>query len=239
MVSTPAVLVTVLGRGTVATVLVAATTLILVPAAGAKTCAQAVIDDWWDNGKIDDVYDVHCYREAIDALPEDLTGYSSAADDINRALQNRLRDQQSVGGGSTDGAGGGSSGSGAETGGGGGSGEAEPGTETGGTVTEEGGSTEESGGASDSGGGSGGVGSASGENGEEGSSVDGPVAAPAENLFGEDLDDGAGGALPVPLIIVFAAIGLAAIAVAVKLVLGRRGGHGGGSPGSSGAGLGA
>jgi hypothetical protein len=213
-----------------------------------------MIDDWWDNGKVDKVYAVHCYREAIDALPEDLTGYSSAADDINRALQNRLRDQQSVGGGSTDGAGGGSSGSGAETGGGGGSGEAEPGAETGGgggsgeaepgaetggTVTEEGGSTEEGGGASGSGNGSGGVGGASGENGEEESGVDGPVAAPAEDLFGEDLDDGAGGALPVPLIIVFAAIGLAAIVIAVKLVLGRRGGHSGGSPGSSGAGLGA
>jgi hypothetical protein len=223
------------------TTLVLAAGLTLVPVASGATCAQQVIDDWWDNGKVDEIYAVHCYREAIDALPEDLSGYSSAADDINRALQNRLRDQQSAGGGdSAEPSEGGSSGSGAETGGGGAGGEAEPPpAEAEGAVTEEGSTTEEGGGAgSGSGNGTGAAGGVAGENGQEAPAADGPVAAPPENLFGEDLDDGAGGPLPVPLIIVFAALGLAAIAVAAKLLLGRRGGHGGGSPGSSGAGLG-
>jgi hypothetical protein len=50
-----------------------------------------VIDDWYDNGRVDGTYPVHCYDDAIDALPRDVRDYSSAKDDIQRALQARLR----------------------------------------------------------------------------------------------------------------------------------------------------
>jgi hypothetical protein len=33
---------------------------------------------------------VHCYREALKSLPEDLQVYSTAASDLTRALQARL-----------------------------------------------------------------------------------------------------------------------------------------------------
>ncbi len=65
------------------------------PAAGASTCAKRVIDDWYDNGRVDGTYPVHCYDDAIDALPRDVRDYSSAKDDIQRALQARLRNEPS------------------------------------------------------------------------------------------------------------------------------------------------
>ena len=65
------------------------------PAAGAPACAKRVIDDWYDNGRVDGTYPVHCYDDAIDALPRDVRDYSSAKDDIQRALQARLRNEPS------------------------------------------------------------------------------------------------------------------------------------------------
>ena len=64
------------------------------PAAGASTCAKRVINDWYDNGRVDGTYPVHCYDDAIDALPRDVRDYSSAKDDIQRALQARLRNEE-------------------------------------------------------------------------------------------------------------------------------------------------
>ena len=73
-----------------AIVLAATSALVLVlgagPALGAKSCGRQVIDDWYDNGRVDKLYDLHCYEDAIDALPEDVVAYSSAKDDIERAL---------------------------------------------------------------------------------------------------------------------------------------------------------
>ena len=54
--------------------------------AAERACAQTVIGDWTD-GTIDGVYPDECYLAAIDALPEDLRAYTSAGDDIVRALQ--------------------------------------------------------------------------------------------------------------------------------------------------------
>jgi hypothetical protein len=63
-------------------------TLALAAPAGAMTrCGQQVLNDWWDNQRIDRTYPLHCYREAIKGLPEDLKQYGQAADDIDRALQ--------------------------------------------------------------------------------------------------------------------------------------------------------
>ena len=64
------------------------------PVAQAATpCWKALLNDWYD-GRIDNTYPVHCYREALKHLPSDVQTYSSAHDDILRALQSakaRLR----------------------------------------------------------------------------------------------------------------------------------------------------
>ncbi|MBA3347046.1 MAG: hypothetical protein H0T13_00645 [Actinobacteria bacterium] len=57
------------------------------PATAASACGKQVIDDWYDNGRVDGSYDLRCYDDAIDALPRDVKDYSSAAEDITRALQ--------------------------------------------------------------------------------------------------------------------------------------------------------
>ena len=61
------------------------------PAAAAKSCGRQVIDDWYDNGRVDGTYALHCYDDAIDNLPRDVRDYSSAKEDIQRALTNRKR----------------------------------------------------------------------------------------------------------------------------------------------------
>lgn len=63
-----------------------------------KSCAQQVIDDWYGDGRVDGIYPIHCYREAINTLPEDAVVYSSAEADIRRALQARIRKGSSGGG---------------------------------------------------------------------------------------------------------------------------------------------
>lgn len=61
------------------------------PAAAAKSCGRQVIDDWYDNGRVDGTYALQCYDDAIDNLPRDVRDYSSAKEDIQRALTNRKR----------------------------------------------------------------------------------------------------------------------------------------------------
>ncbi len=56
------------------------------PAAAATPCWKALLNDWYD-GRIDQVYPSHCYTEAISHLPSDVQTYSSAREDILRALQ--------------------------------------------------------------------------------------------------------------------------------------------------------
>jgi hypothetical protein len=69
-------------------------------AAGASgagsACAEAVLRDWSD-GRIDRLYEPACYLQAIEILPEDVRAYTSAADDIRRALQASQRDVSGVG----------------------------------------------------------------------------------------------------------------------------------------------
>jgi hypothetical protein len=59
-------------------------------AAATPDCASRLLADWRD-GRMDRVYPVDCYREALASLPEDLRIYSSAETDITRALQARVR----------------------------------------------------------------------------------------------------------------------------------------------------
>ena len=57
--------------------------------AGAATtpCGKKVLNDWWDNGRVDRLYPLHCYEEAIDGIPQDIRDYSDAEQVISRALQ--------------------------------------------------------------------------------------------------------------------------------------------------------
>jgi hypothetical protein len=77
--------------------------------AAAKTvCGDKVLADWFDNGRIDRLYPLHCYEDAIDAIPDDLRDYADAEEVISRALQSALRGQLAPGGrdpspGSSDG----------------------------------------------------------------------------------------------------------------------------------------
>jgi hypothetical protein len=82
-----------MGRGGIpmfVAVAVALLALAVTGTAGAsRSCASRLLDDWRD-GRIDGVYPVTCYRQALAQLPEDVRVYSSAQSDITRALQARL-----------------------------------------------------------------------------------------------------------------------------------------------------
>lgn len=66
------------------------------PATAAKPCWTQLLNDWWD-GRIDKAYPVSCYRAAIDNLPEDVSAYSNAREEINRALLAALREGEGPG----------------------------------------------------------------------------------------------------------------------------------------------
>ncbi|MCS7007689.1 MAG: hypothetical protein RMM28_08830 [Thermoleophilia bacterium] len=68
------------------------------PAAAASDCGKKVLGDWFDNGRIDRLYPLHCYEDAIDLIPKDLLPYADAEEVISRALQQALRDQLAPGG---------------------------------------------------------------------------------------------------------------------------------------------
>jgi hypothetical protein len=74
-------------------------------AMAAQPCWQQLINDWYD-GRIDRVYPVDCYRQALIHMPEDVAQYSSMRDDISRALQAAIA---AGGGGGTSGSSGGGS----------------------------------------------------------------------------------------------------------------------------------
>ncbi len=56
-------------------------------AAAATPCGKKILADWYDNGRIDRLYPLHCYEEAVDAIPPDIADYVDARDVIERALQ--------------------------------------------------------------------------------------------------------------------------------------------------------
>jgi hypothetical protein len=63
------------------------------PALAAPPCGDQVLVDWWNDGRVDRVYPLHCYEEAIDRMPSDIRDYTNAADIIERALQSAARKQ--------------------------------------------------------------------------------------------------------------------------------------------------
>jgi hypothetical protein len=58
-----------------------------VSTAHASACSSALIRDWYNDGRIDGTYEVHCYREALKDIPEDQLVYGTLRDDLTRALQ--------------------------------------------------------------------------------------------------------------------------------------------------------
>jgi len=66
--------------------------------AAATPCGKKVLADWFDNGRIDRLYPLHCYEEAIDAIPDELRDYADAEEVIERALQAALRGDLAPGG---------------------------------------------------------------------------------------------------------------------------------------------
>jgi len=83
-------------RAAQAPVLVALLLLALLaaaPSAAAESCGKKVIDDWYADGRVDGTFPPHCYDDAIEILPRDVRDYSSAKEDIERALQARLNNK--------------------------------------------------------------------------------------------------------------------------------------------------
>lgn len=61
-----------------------------IPADAATPCWKRLINDWYD-GRIDRTYPASCYRQAIKNLPEDVDAYSTAREDLERALLSAAR----------------------------------------------------------------------------------------------------------------------------------------------------
>jgi hypothetical protein len=70
-----------------AVALVGVTALFVAAPAGASTpCAKKILADWLDNSQINGRYPLHCYPEAIDAIPSEIRDYSDAEDVIALAF---------------------------------------------------------------------------------------------------------------------------------------------------------
>lgn len=102
------------------------------PAASTSNCAKQVIADWFDNTRIDRIYPLHCYREAVKILPVDVRDYSSAREDILRALAYAQQGKEDPGDPGSGSSGGNGSGTGDGTGGSGGGTTTDPGGADGG-----------------------------------------------------------------------------------------------------------
>jgi hypothetical protein len=63
------------------------------PAPAATPCWKLLLNDWYD-GTINNTYPIPCYHQAVNHLPTDVQVYSSARDDILRALQQAVRRQK-------------------------------------------------------------------------------------------------------------------------------------------------
>lgn len=66
------------------------------PASAATPCWKTLLNDWYD-GRIDKTYPRHCYDDALKHLPADVQTYSSAKDDIQRALQSAIANEKRLG----------------------------------------------------------------------------------------------------------------------------------------------
>ena len=60
-------------------------------AGAAPQCRQQVIQDWSDNGRIDRVYPLRCYEQAMQTMSPEIRDYSDAPEVIDRALTLAVR----------------------------------------------------------------------------------------------------------------------------------------------------
>ena len=67
-------------------------------ARAANPCWKELVNDYWADNRVDKIYDISCYREAMEKLPRDVQEYSDAQDDLRRALLLAIRDNRSNGG---------------------------------------------------------------------------------------------------------------------------------------------
>jgi hypothetical protein len=67
-------------------------------ASAANPCWKELVNDYWADNRVDKIYDISCYREAMAKLPRDVQEYSDAQDDLRRALLLAIRDNRSNGG---------------------------------------------------------------------------------------------------------------------------------------------
>jgi hypothetical protein len=67
-------------------------------ASAANPCWKELVNDYWADNRVDKIYDISCYREAMAKLPRDVQEYSDAQDDLRRALLEAIRDDRSNGG---------------------------------------------------------------------------------------------------------------------------------------------
>jgi len=65
-------------------------------AAGVR-CEEKVLTDWSDNGRVDGVYPLHCYQDALAKMPTDLRDYTNATDAIEHALTRALSSESMKG----------------------------------------------------------------------------------------------------------------------------------------------
>src|SRR6266567_2786429 len=78
-------------------VALAALSIGVTSAAAKAPCWKTLLNDWYD-GRIDNTYPKHCYTEAINNLPGDISTYGSAREDIQRALLGAIAINNSKGG---------------------------------------------------------------------------------------------------------------------------------------------
>jgi hypothetical protein len=62
------------------------------PAGAVPDCRNQVIEDWFDNGRVDSVYRLECYQDAIESMPSDIRDYTDAPEKIERALSIAARE---------------------------------------------------------------------------------------------------------------------------------------------------
>lgn len=86
----------VLLRATLVFAALAASAVHAPPAAASAPCWKTLLNDWYD-GRIDQTYPKHCYTDALHHLPADVSTYSSAHDDILRALQSAIANEKKSG----------------------------------------------------------------------------------------------------------------------------------------------
>jgi hypothetical protein len=79
-------------------VLVVALSSPVVSSATASSCGDAVLRDWFDDGRVDRLYALPCYEDARASLPNDIRDYSDADDVIGRALSAAARGTLARGG---------------------------------------------------------------------------------------------------------------------------------------------